>query len=114
MDFTNDLSAPGQIMRVKKKLLRLGLILLFLICGLLIFFFGSSYFSLFPTNQSDTYRFALAVLSLLSAVVLRRSANLRDHLYLDPRWGSISRSWANALLPGNSLSSGAFMGIPGS
>lgn len=58
---------------------RFGLFLLFLVCGLLIFFFGSSYFSLFPTNQSDTYRLVITVVFLVAALLLRRSESLRKY-----------------------------------
>ena len=61
------------------KFKHLGLFVLFLTCGLLIFFFGSSYFSLFPTNQSDTYRFAITVVFLVAALLLRRSENLKKY-----------------------------------
>jgi membrane protease YdiL (CAAX protease family) len=65
--------------RFKERLLRLGLFILFLISGLLIFFFGSSYFSLFPTNQNNAYRFAVMVVFLVAALLLRRSASLRKY-----------------------------------
>jgi len=66
-------------MNLKNQIKRLGLFLLFLVCGLLIFFFGSSYFSLFPTNQSDTYRLVITVVFLVAALLLRRSESLRKY-----------------------------------
>ena len=79
MDFTNNLSTPGQAIRFKKGLLRLGLFLLFLVCSMLIFFFGSSYFSIFPTNQSDIYRLALTVIFMAAAILLRKSTILNKY-----------------------------------
>jgi len=46
---------------------------------MLIFFFGSSYFSLFPTNQSDIYRLALTVIFMVAALLLRKSAILHKY-----------------------------------
>jgi membrane protease YdiL (CAAX protease family) len=69
----------NSIERIKEGLPRLGLFVLFLISGLLIFFFGSSYFSLFPTNQSDAYRFAVMVVFLVAALLLRRSASIQKY-----------------------------------
>ena len=66
-------------MKLTNTYKRLGLFVLFLACGLLIFFFGSSYFSLFPTNQSDTYRFAITVVFLVAALLLRRSESLKKY-----------------------------------
>ena len=79
MHSENFIKPQNRAVRIKEGLPRLGLIILFLISGLLIFFFGSSYFSLFPTNQSDAYRFAITVVFLASALLLRRSASLRKY-----------------------------------
>lgn len=44
-----------------------------LACGLLVFVFGSNYYSIFPTNNSQIYRVALAAIFLAAAIVLRRN-----------------------------------------
>jgi membrane protease YdiL (CAAX protease family) len=44
-----------------------------LICGLLVFVFGTNYYSLFPTNDSQTYRAILAAVFLGAALILRRN-----------------------------------------
>jgi len=43
-----------------------------LACGLLVFVFGSNYYSVFPTNDSQIYRGALATIFLAAALILRR------------------------------------------
>lgn len=43
-----------------------------LICGLLVFVLGSNWYSLFPTNDSQTYRAILAAIFLGAALILRR------------------------------------------
>jgi len=43
-----------------------------LICGLLVFVFGTNYYSVFPTNDSQAYRAILAAAFLGAALVLRR------------------------------------------
>jgi len=44
-----------------------------LICGLLVFVFGTNYYSVFPTNDSQAYRAILAAIFLGAALVLRRN-----------------------------------------
>ncbi len=44
-----------------------------LVCGLLVFVFGTNYFSVFPTNDSQSYRAILAAIFLSAALVLRRN-----------------------------------------
>lgn len=43
-----------------------------IICGLLVFVFGSNWYSVFPTNDSQTYRAILAAIFLGAALILRR------------------------------------------
>lgn len=66
-------------MDFRESLQRVGLFVLFLVCGLLIFLFGSSYFSLFPTNQSEAYRLGLTVVFLTAALLLRRHEGLKKY-----------------------------------
>jgi len=75
----NFIKPANRAAHIKEGLLRLGLFILFLISGLLIFFFGSSYFSLFLTNQSDPYRLVITVVFLVAALLLRRSESLRKY-----------------------------------
>lgn len=44
-----------------------------LVCGLLVFVFGTNYYSVFPTNDSQSYRAILAAIFLSAALVLRRN-----------------------------------------
>ena len=48
------------------------LFIAFLIAGLAIFLFGSSYFSLFPTNQSALYKAALVMFFAIASLLLAR------------------------------------------
>lgn len=43
-----------------------------IICSLLVFVFGSNWYSVFPTNDSQTYRAILAAIFLGVALILRR------------------------------------------
>ena len=51
---------------------RIGLSIVLLICGLLVFVFGTNYYSVFPTNDSQAYRAVLAAIFLGAALILRR------------------------------------------
>jgi uncharacterized protein len=51
---------------------------LFLVAGLMLFLLGNNWNSLFPTNDSTLYKWSLAVLFLLLAVVLRRVERLKE------------------------------------
>lgn len=50
-----------------------------LACGLLVFVFGSNYYSLFPTNDSQIYRAALAAIFLAAALILRRKESRKAY-----------------------------------
>lgn len=51
---------------------RLGLFILFLVCGFAIFVFGSNYFDIFPTNKNLTYNLTISALFLVIALWLKR------------------------------------------
>lgn len=53
--------------------------IILLICGLLVFVFGSNYFSVFPTNDSQTYRAILAAVFLGGALILRRNESTAQY-----------------------------------
>jgi hypothetical protein len=42
---------------------RFGLFIVFLVCGLVIFVFGSNYYEIFPTNKNLTYNLTRAIAS---------------------------------------------------
>jgi membrane protease YdiL (CAAX protease family) len=52
---------------------RAGLFVVFLICALAVFVFGSNYYQAFPTNGSTIYAAGLTIFFLIAAVLLRRS-----------------------------------------
>jgi membrane protease YdiL (CAAX protease family) len=52
---------------------RLGLFVVFLICSVAIFVFGSNYFAVFPTNKNLAYSAVLSAAFLVAAVCLKRS-----------------------------------------
>lgn len=58
---------------------RLGLFVLLLVCGLLIFVFGSPYYSVFPTNQNLTYNIVLSLAFLAATVLLYRTNRLKKY-----------------------------------
>jgi len=58
---------------------RIVISIVLLICGLLVFVFGTNYYSVFPTNDSQAYRAILAAIFLGAALVLQRDfARLRS------------------------------------
>lgn len=54
-----------------------GLFVIFLISGTLIFVFGSSYFTIFPTNQNFIYTISLPLFFLAAAIILTRLEGLK-------------------------------------
>jgi membrane protease YdiL (CAAX protease family) len=90
---------------------RIGLFILFLVCGFSIFVFGSNYFAIFPTNRNLTYNLTISALFLIVALWLKR--NKRWNRYwritfaffvasvafpvtlLLNRWGDVVLSWFN-------------------
>ena len=52
---------------------RFSVFIVFLICGLAIFVFGSNYFDLFPTNKNLTYNLSLSAALLAAAIGLKYS-----------------------------------------
>ena len=70
-------SSPGEPI-----LNRVILFALYLAGGLLVFFFGSNYFKLLPTNRNAVYEWALTFLLLLVAIALRLSPRFQRY------WGA--------------------------
>lgn len=68
----NDKSLPSPLARV-------GIGILLLICGILVFVLGTNYYSIFPTNQSQPYRIGLAALFLVSALLTRKKPALKAY-----------------------------------
>lgn len=52
---------------------------LFLLCGVAIFVFGSNYFAVFPTNKNLTYNAVLSAIFLVAAVWLKRDERLAKY-----------------------------------
>ena len=50
-----------------------------LVCGLLVFVLGTNYYSVFPTNDSQTYRAILAAVFLGAALILRRNESSEQY-----------------------------------
>lgn len=63
----------------KEWIFRLGLFVLFLLCGLSIFVLGSPYYSIFPTNNSLLYKVSLSVVFLVSTIFLHKSERFKKY-----------------------------------
>jgi membrane protease YdiL (CAAX protease family) len=63
-------------------LAQVGIGLILLLCGLLVFVLGSNYYAVFPTNQSQPYRVILALVFLAGALVTRRKPALKVYSHL--------------------------------
>jgi membrane protease YdiL (CAAX protease family) len=61
---------------------RVGIGALLLICGFLVFFLGTNYYSIFPTNQSQPYRIVLAVAFLAGALITRKNPGIKVYSQL--------------------------------
>jgi membrane protease YdiL (CAAX protease family) len=72
-------SVEGSSVIKPSWLSQLGAFTIFLICGTAVFVFGSNYFTLFPTNESNLFRAVLAVLFLSAALVLRRTERFQNY-----------------------------------
>jgi membrane protease YdiL (CAAX protease family) len=70
------MSAPGVSVPWPR---RIGLCIMLLVCGLLVFVLGSNYYSVFPTNDSQAYRAILAAALLGTAILLRRNDSSRPY-----------------------------------
>jgi membrane protease YdiL (CAAX protease family) len=90
------LSAKGYTTGCVKLPDRIGLFLLFLICGLLIFVLGSPYYSIFPTNRNTAYNTFLCIMFAASSILLYRSENFRK--YWQASYAFLIASFANLLL----------------
>jgi len=53
-----------------------------LACGLLVFVFGTNYYSVFPTNDSQAYRAILAAIFLGAALILRRNESSEQYSHI--------------------------------
>lgn len=62
-----------------KKSYRLALFIIFFICGLSIFLFGSNFISTFPTNTSTIYRIIISVIFLVLTVSIYLAKPLRNY-----------------------------------
>jgi membrane protease YdiL (CAAX protease family) len=59
-----------------------GIAILLLLCGFLVFVFGTNYYYIFPTNDSQLYRVVLAVIFLGAALILRRNQSLQSYSWI--------------------------------
>lgn len=85
-----------QIIRPKNSsnlILRIGLLTIFLICGLVVFVFSSSYFSTFPTNTSGLFKVGIAIFFLTAALISSRIDLL--HQYWRVLYGFFVASMVN-------------------
>ena len=89
----------------------LGLYIVFIICGLVIFVFGSNYFEIFPTNKNLTYNVIVSVVFLVIALLLSRSERGKGYWQITyaffvasvafpvtlllSRWGHVVLGWFN-------------------
>jgi len=55
-----------------------GLFILFLLCAIAVFVFGSNYYSIFPTNKNVFYELGLVATFLIAALLLRRGYRYRQ------------------------------------
>jgi membrane protease YdiL (CAAX protease family) len=62
-----------------KKLYRFVLFIIFFIAGILIFLFGSNYFSTFPTNSSTIYRIIISIAFMTSTLLFYFIKTLRKY-----------------------------------
>lgn len=60
-------------------LARVGIGILLLICGFLVFILGTNYYNIFPTNQSQPYRIVLALIFLAAALLTRKKSGLMTY-----------------------------------
>jgi membrane protease YdiL (CAAX protease family) len=61
---------------------KIGISILLLVCGLVVFFFGSNYFSVFPTNDSQLYRILVSAAFLVAALILRRKEATKPYSHI--------------------------------
>lgn len=61
---------------------RIGVSLLLLLCGILVFILGTNYYAIFPTNQSQPYRIVLALIFLAAALLTRKKPGLEIYSQL--------------------------------
>jgi hypothetical protein len=62
-----------------KKSYRLAIFIIFFICGLSIFLFGSNFISTFSTNGSTIYRIIISVIFLVLTVFIYLAKPLRNY-----------------------------------
>lgn len=68
---------------------------LFVLSGWMIFLLGNNYNSLFPTNESTLYKWAITLLFLAAAAILRLSEGLR--MYWESAYALFIAAFANIL-----------------
>ena len=61
---------------------KLGVSILLLISGFLVFVLGTNYYSIFPTNDSQIYRVVLVIFFLGVAFVLRRNESFKNYSFI--------------------------------
>ena len=74
----------------------IGLFVLFLICGLLIFVLGSPYYSIFPTNKNTAFNTSLCIVFAVSTISLYRIERFRK--YWQASYAFFIASFANWFL----------------
>jgi membrane protease YdiL (CAAX protease family) len=61
---------------------RLGLFIVFLICGLVVLFLGSNFYKIFPTNQNLTYNLTISAVFLAAALSFKYGKRMNIYWHL--------------------------------
>jgi membrane protease YdiL (CAAX protease family) len=80
---------------VKHVFRRMGLFSLFLLCGLLVFVLGTSYYTDFPTNTSGLFKIGTSLIFLSTALIFRRVEQIQ--LYWRVMYGFFVASMVNVI-----------------
>ena len=90
----------NEMVNWKERIQRLGMFILFLICGLLTFMLGSNYYSVFPTNDSLIYKTSLPAIFLATTLLLYRHERLKKYWQVSFAFFVASfANWVMAVVP---------------
>jgi membrane protease YdiL (CAAX protease family) len=79
MEITSTLVPEDQVNRIAEWVRKIGISLVILLCGLLVFVLGTSYYARFATNSSGIFKISTSLVLLGAALYFRRSEPLKPY-----------------------------------
>ena len=74
--------SEAQLTHFPEWIRRIAIFLIVLVCGLVVFILGTSYYDRFPTNSNGLFKISASVVLLATALYFRKSEIVKPYWHL--------------------------------